>query len=323
MNKKTRIENKEKWRVVVAGSCSSRRSHSKSVLWGSVFSGSSSFRACDGDDDEEALKEAALEKLSISTSDFCTRGRGVVDQLPPSPERREGLQHAHHFLLKMRQRMHEVGIDLPRIEVRYEHVSVDAHVHIGSRALPTIPNYVLNTTERILRYLHILPGRKKRFSILEDVSGIIKPCRMTLLLGPPGSGKTTLLLALAGRLDSDLKMSGMVSYNGHKLDEFVPQRTSAYVSQNDLHLGEMTVRETLDFSSRCQGFGTRFEILAELLRREKAAGFKTDEDLDLLMKGAGVGVGHQESTSVTDFILKTCLLFQSTGRASGEGAGSK
>lgn len=29
---------------------------------------------------------------------------------------------------------------------------------------------------------------------------------MTLLLGPPGSGKTTLLLALAGKLDSDLKV---------------------------------------------------------------------------------------------------------------------
>jgi ABC-type multidrug transport system ATPase subunit len=29
---------------------------------------------------------------------------------------------------------------------------------------------------------------------------------MTLLLGPPGSGKTTLLLALAGRLDKDMKV---------------------------------------------------------------------------------------------------------------------
>jgi ABC-type multidrug transport system ATPase subunit len=29
---------------------------------------------------------------------------------------------------------------------------------------------------------------------------------MTLLLGPPSAGKTTLLLALAGKLDSDLKV---------------------------------------------------------------------------------------------------------------------
>lgn len=32
---------------------------------------------------------------------------------------------------------------------------------------------------------------------------------MTLLLGPPGAGKTTLLLALAGRLDKDLKVCSL------------------------------------------------------------------------------------------------------------------
>lgn len=42
------------------------------------------------------------------------------------------------------------------------------------------------------------------------------------------------------------------------MDEFVPQRTSAYISQYDLHIGEMTVRETLAFSARCQGVGTRY-----------------------------------------------------------------
>lgn len=50
-------------------------------------------------------------------------------------------------------------------------------------------------------------------------------------------------------------MSGRITYNGHDLKEFVPQRTSAYVSQQDWHMAEMTVRETLDFSGRCQGVG--------------------------------------------------------------------
>ena len=52
-------------------------------------------------------------------------------------------------------------------------------------------------------------------------------------------------------------MSGEISYNGHTLDEFVPQKTSAYISQYDLHIPEMTVRETIDFSARCQGVGSR------------------------------------------------------------------
>ncbi|XP_052206566.1 pleiotropic drug resistance protein 1-like isoform X2 [Diospyros lotus] len=125
---------------------------------------------------------------------------------------------------------------------------------------------------------------------------------MTLLLGPPGSGKTTLLLALAGKLGSDLKVSGRVTYNGHEMDEFVPQRTSAYISQYDLHIPELTVRETLAFSARCQGVGPQYEMLAELSRREKEANIKPDPDIDVYMKAASLE--GQEASVVTDYVLK-------------------
>lgn len=42
------------------------------------------------------------------------------------------------------------------------------------------------------------------------------------------------------------------------MHEFVPQRAAAYISQHDLHIAEMTVRETLAFSARCQGTGPRY-----------------------------------------------------------------
>jgi hypothetical protein len=42
------------------------------------------------------------------------------------------------------------------------------------------------------------------------------------------------------------------------MDEFVSERTSAYVSQHDLHIPELTVRETLAFAARCQGVGPRY-----------------------------------------------------------------
>lgn len=61
-----------------------------------------------------------------------------------------------------------------------------------------------------------------------------------------------------------LKISGSVTYNGHVLKEFVPQRTSAYVSQQDWHAAEMTVRETLEFAGRCQGVGTKYGKLWEI-----------------------------------------------------------
>jgi ABC-type multidrug transport system ATPase subunit len=52
-------------------------------------------------------------------------------------------------------------------------------------------------------------------------------------------------------------VSGRVTYNGHGVEEFFAARTAAYISQDDLHSGEMTVRETLAFSARCQGVGDR------------------------------------------------------------------
>lgn len=55
-------------------------------------------------------------------------------------------------------------------------------------------------------------------------------------------------------------MSGDITYNGHGLNEFVPQRTSAYVSQQDWHVAEMTVRETLQFAGCCQGAGFKFGV---------------------------------------------------------------
>jgi ABC-type multidrug transport system ATPase subunit len=57
---------------------------------------------------------------------------------------------------------------------------------------------------------------------------------------------------------SHMQVKGKVTYNGHEMTEFVPERTAAYISQDDLHIGEMTVRETLAFSARCQGVGSRF-----------------------------------------------------------------
>ena len=104
----------------------------------------------------------------------------------------------------------------------------------------------------------ILRSDRRKFVILDKISGIIPPSRVCLLLGPPGSGKSSLMQALAGKLDApDLRISGEITYNGHTFKEFVPQRTSAYVNQYDEHMAELTVRETLDFSRRVQGAGSR------------------------------------------------------------------
>ena len=40
-----------------------------------------------------------------------------------------------------------VGLEFPKVEVRFEHLKVDSFIHVGSRALPTIPNFIFNMTE--------------------------------------------------------------------------------------------------------------------------------------------------------------------------------
>lgn len=40
-----------------------------------------------------------------------------------------------------------MSIVVPKIEVRYEHLSVEGDVYVGSRALPTLLNVTLNTIE--------------------------------------------------------------------------------------------------------------------------------------------------------------------------------
>uniref|UniRef100_A0A7N2LPQ9 ABC transporter domain-containing protein n=1 Tax=Quercus lobata TaxID=97700 RepID=A0A7N2LPQ9_QUELO len=215
---------------------------SSSSIWGDttmeVFSKSAQ------EDDEEALKWASLHRKASNGCLFLCGFLGL-------------------------------GIAIPTSDVRFEHLNIEAEANVGIRALPTFLNFSVNIMESFLNYLHILPSKKKHLSILQDVSGVIKPGRMTLLLSPPSSGKTMLLLALAGVLDPDLKFSRKVTYNGHEMHEFVPQRTAAYVSQ---------------------------QMLAELARREKEENIEPDPDLDIYIKA--VETKGQEVNVVTDYIIK-------------------
>ncbi|KAG2721209.1 hypothetical protein I3843_02G058000 [Carya illinoinensis] len=206
------------------------------------------------------------------------------------------------LLQKLRDRIDRVNVKLPTVEVRYKNLSVEVKCEVvQGKPLPTLWNSLMSQLSVFKKVIRC-NSQEANISILKDVSGIIKPSRLTLLLGPPGSGKTTLLLALAGKLDQSLNVAGEISYNGYKLDEFVPQKSSAYISQYDLHIPEMTVRETIDFSARCQGVGSRADIMMEVSRKEKAAGIVPDPDVDTYMKA--IAVEGQKRNLQTDYVLK-------------------
>ncbi|KAK8959475.1 ABC transporter G family member 34 [Platanthera guangdongensis] len=244
-----------------------------------------------GNDGNAISREVDLQKLGIQERKL------LVDRILKIVE-----EDNERFLKRLRDRFHHVGLEYPKIEVRFQNLAVEADSFAGSRALPTLLNATINTLQGIFGFVHFAQSSKRVNKILNSVSGILKPSRMCLLLGPPSSGKTTLLLALAGKLDKKLRVSGKITYCGHELSEFFPQRTSAYISQHDTHIAEMTVRENFDFSGRCLGVGTRYEQMAELTRRERDAGIKPDPEIDAFMKA--VAVEGQNTSLATDYILK-------------------
>ncbi|CAF2089792.1 unnamed protein product [Brassica napus] len=270
------------------------------------------------EDEDEAMKWAALERLPTHDRVSKAMLRGItggfkeIDMKDLSLEERRELfdrvvamndDDWHGFYLRrLKRRTDRVSLKLPTIEVRFENVNVTTEASKGSRAVPTVINSYVSVAKGVATKIGVRRSKKATISILKDVSGIIKPGRLTLLLGPPGSGKSTLLKALSGKIESGLKCTGKVTYNGHEMHEFVPERTAAYIGQYDVHMPKLTVRETLKFSAKCQGVGTGYDMLEELLRREKKFNIKPDPYLDALMK-ASVIKEHKENV-VTDYVLK-------------------
>ncbi|KAF3443181.1 hypothetical protein FNV43_RR12862 [Rhamnella rubrinervis] len=240
------------------------------------------------DGDSKPDKEGKRSVIDVAKLGAHER-RVFVDKL---------INHVEHdnrrLLQKLKQRIDSVGVDLPTVEVRYQNLFVEADCEIvNGKPLPTL----WNTLKSVLCALTQISGGCKskvnKLEILKDDDSVTWPSRLW---------KTTLLQALAGILNPSLKVSGETSYNGFKFDEFVPQKTSAYISQYDVHTPEMTVRETLNFSARCQGIGSRADMMKEVSRREKQAGIIPEPDIDTYMKA--ISIEGLKGTLLTDYIIK-------------------
>jgi ABC-type multidrug transport system ATPase subunit/ABC-type multidrug transport system permease subunit len=87
-----------------------------------------------------------------------------------------------------------------------------------------------------------------KLQLLRNVSGAFRPGVLTALMGVSGAGKTTLMDVLAGRktggyIEGDIKVSGYPKVQ----DTFA--RVAGYVEQTDIHSPQVTVHESLTYSS--------------------------------------------------------------------------
>lgn len=171
-----------------------------------AFGRDSDVRSTD-QDDEAALKWAALEKLPTydrlrTTILSQMKGSRIlpeqVDLRTIGPEDKEKLisrlfadkteDDNELFITRMKERIAKVDVKMPTVEVRYQNLTIEAQAQVASRSLPTLINVARNTVESWLDMVGLPVTKKVTLAILKDVSGIIKPGRMTLLLGPPSSG---------------------------------------------------------------------------------------------------------------------------------------
>ena len=69
-------------------------------------------------------------------------------------------------------------------------------------------------------------------------------------MGASGAGKTSLLNALNFRNNESLKIDGEIRINGHLIESQEEiSGISAYVQQDDLFIGSLTVKESLLFQA--------------------------------------------------------------------------
>ncbi|KAI0481005.1 ABC-2 type transporter [Xylariaceae sp. FL0804] len=94
---------------------------------------------------------------------------------------------------------------------------------------------------------YTVPFQGGERKLLQNVQGVIRPGKLTALMGASGAGKTTLLNVLAQRINNGV-VTGDFLVDGRPLPKSF-QRATGYAEQLDIHEPTSTVREALQFSA--------------------------------------------------------------------------
>ncbi|KAJ6690592.1 hypothetical protein OIU85_006806 [Salix viminalis] len=90
------------------------------------------------------------------------------------------------FIRKMRERTDRVGIVTPKIEVRFcrrrclcWNQALPALVNVAVEKIEMVFFSIFHGDQRLLGFLRLFPSKKRVVNILHDVSGIVKPMRLS------------------------------------------------------------------------------------------------------------------------------------------------
>ncbi|KAK4524991.1 hypothetical protein GAYE_SCF07G2895 [Galdieria yellowstonensis] len=143
----------------------------------------------------------------------------------------------------------------------------------------------------------------KKFTILKNVSGLVKPGELLAVMGPSGGGKTTLLNALAGR--ASFIPEGEILFDG-KPRVADTRRKIGYVMQDDVFFTNLTVRQTLEITARLRlprdvPYKQKMERVDYVLQRLGLLRCQNTIIGDQFRKG--ISGGERKRTNIADVLL--------------------
>uniref|UniRef100_A0A8R7QP49 ABC transporter domain-containing protein n=1 Tax=Triticum urartu TaxID=4572 RepID=A0A8R7QP49_TRIUA len=148
-------------------------------------------------------------------------------------------------------------------------------------------------------------------SILSGITGHAGPGEVLAIMGPSGCGKTTLLDTLAGRLGPGITQTGAILINGRR--EKLAFGTSAYVTQDNVLMSTMSVRETVYYSAQLQLPGSMPAVEkrahADAVIREMGLGDAMDTRIGGRMTKGISGGQRKRVTICIEMLTRPRLLF--------------
>lgn len=191
----------------------------------------------------------------------------------------------------------------PSSETDLEKPNKSAEVESALEDLQTKDIFVWKNVDYVIPY----DGGERK--LLDDVSGYCLPGKLTALMGESGAGKTTLLNCLSQRITMGV-VTGDMLVNGAALDTSFVRRTG-YVQQQDIHLAQATVRESLRFAARMRRpesvpDSEKLEYVEKIIKV-----LDMDEYADAIVGASGSGLNVEQRKKLTigvELVAKPSLL---------------
>ncbi|KAH8669011.1 ABC-2 type transporter-domain-containing protein [Xylariales sp. PMI_506] len=162
-----------------------------------------------------------------------------------------------------------------------EEMSPEEQREKDDRAMQSVAKNETVFTFQNINYTIPYQGRERK--LLQDIQGVVRPGKLTALMGASGAGKTTLLNTLAQRIKFGT-ITGDFLVDGRPLPKSF-QRATGFAEQLDIHEPTSTVREALQFSAYLRQ-------PKEVSKKDKYAYCETVIDLLEMQDIAGATIGQ-------------------------------